>query len=330
MWAHQRMCSSVGIRWMALRLGWSFQEKWVWASTRPGIRVAPAPSTTVTPPTGIDRVPWATREIRLPCTRTSPAKAAVPLPSRTRTFMNRTLTGSPPSPGTGVPQETTVPGEASSRRAALEAHGNKLLRSLSSQGEGTSGEEPLPRVGVLDPDGADGAVLRRLQDLRLRIPGRVGHLGLAVGVVDEHPGGDGQARAVPDARAMVHPHAEAPPHHRQLTGSDLRVRIWMLGWYSSRSASRWNAGNRSASARNTSWPSSRARVTPRQKWMPAPNATWGFGLRPTSKRSGSGNAAGSRFADAIAQRSRSSLRITFPPSGTSSVAMRWVDFTGGS
>ena len=97
MCAHQRMCSSVGMRWMALRVGWSFQEKWVWASTRPGMRVAPPPSTVVTPLVGSARAPRATREMRLPCTRTSPGYGAAPVPSRIRTFVNRTLAMRPSS-----------------------------------------------------------------------------------------------------------------------------------------------------------------------------------------------------------------------------------------
>ena len=45
MCAHHRMCSSVGMRWMAVRLGWSFHEKCVCASVMPGISVAPRAST---------------------------------------------------------------------------------------------------------------------------------------------------------------------------------------------------------------------------------------------------------------------------------------------
>ncbi len=91
MWAHQRMCSSVGMRWISLRPGWSFQEKWVCASTRPGIRVAPAPSTVVTPAVGSARAPRAIREMRLPWMRTSPGYGRAPVPSKIRTFVNSTL-----------------------------------------------------------------------------------------------------------------------------------------------------------------------------------------------------------------------------------------------
>jgi hypothetical protein len=52
-----------------------FQEKCVWASVMPGIRVAPAASTTTAPLAGIMRVPGPlrlTRLMRLPWTSTSP------------------------------------------------------------------------------------------------------------------------------------------------------------------------------------------------------------------------------------------------------------------
>src|SRR5688572_21388804 len=85
------MCSSGGMRWMAERLGWSFHAKWVCASTIPGMSVAPWPSTTVTPAVGRERTPEDTREIRLPCTSTSPAKGCAPEASKMRTLVKRTL-----------------------------------------------------------------------------------------------------------------------------------------------------------------------------------------------------------------------------------------------
>ena len=60
------------------------------ASTMPGIRKAPAPSTTWAPTTGAERMPWplfTTREIRSPWTSTSPMKGASPPPSKTRTLV---------------------------------------------------------------------------------------------------------------------------------------------------------------------------------------------------------------------------------------------------
>ena len=42
------------MRWMPSRVAESFHEKCVWASTMPGISVAPAPSITVAPTVGID------------------------------------------------------------------------------------------------------------------------------------------------------------------------------------------------------------------------------------------------------------------------------------
>ena len=74
---------------MAFRLGWSFQEKWVCASTRPGINVAPAASMVCTPAGGVVRAPRATRRMRLPWTSTSPVYGCAPLPSKMRTLVNR-------------------------------------------------------------------------------------------------------------------------------------------------------------------------------------------------------------------------------------------------
>ncbi len=84
------MCSSGGMRWIASSVGWSFHEKWVCASTMPGIRKAPAPSTTRAPPTGAARTPLAlrtTRAIRSPWTSTSPMNGASPPPSKMRTLV---------------------------------------------------------------------------------------------------------------------------------------------------------------------------------------------------------------------------------------------------
>ena len=51
--AAQSVCSSGGITWMPSSEAALFQEKWVWDSVIPGIRVAPAPSMTVAPLVGI-------------------------------------------------------------------------------------------------------------------------------------------------------------------------------------------------------------------------------------------------------------------------------------
>ena len=75
------------MRWMPSRVAELFHEKCVWASTMPGISVAPAPSITVAPTVGIDRVPRPTRRMRLPWTRTSPAKGGAPEPSMIRTLV---------------------------------------------------------------------------------------------------------------------------------------------------------------------------------------------------------------------------------------------------
>ena len=66
------MCSSGGIFWMASSVLELVQPKCVCASHMPGIKVAPAPSITVTPVVATLREPRATREMRLPWIRTSP------------------------------------------------------------------------------------------------------------------------------------------------------------------------------------------------------------------------------------------------------------------
>ena len=71
-WAAQSVCSSGGIFWMASSVLELVQPKWVWASHMPGIRVAPAPSITVTPVVATLRDPRPTRAMRLPWIRTSP------------------------------------------------------------------------------------------------------------------------------------------------------------------------------------------------------------------------------------------------------------------
>src|SRR5687768_4465441 len=97
MCAHHRMCSSVGMRWIADRPGWSFQEKCVCASTMPGISVMPAQSTTIAPAPEVERRLRPTRAMRLPCTSTSPAYGCAPVASKTRAFVNRTFAiASPP------------------------------------------------------------------------------------------------------------------------------------------------------------------------------------------------------------------------------------------
>ncbi len=55
-------------------------------------------------------------------------------------------------------------------------------------------------------------------------------------------------------------------------------------------------GKRASSRPSAMRPSMRATFMPTQTWSPWPKATWRLGFLPTSKRSGSGNCAGSWFA----------------------------------
>ena len=59
--------------WMPASEAASFQEKWVWASVMPGIRVAPAASTTSASPAETPPALRPTATMRLPRTRTLPA-----------------------------------------------------------------------------------------------------------------------------------------------------------------------------------------------------------------------------------------------------------------
>src|SRR5688572_29008910 len=78
--------------WMADSVAASFQEKCVWASHIPGIKVAPPASITVAAPPLTEPPERLTRLIRLPSTSTLPRKGeALVLPSRTRTLVNSVL-----------------------------------------------------------------------------------------------------------------------------------------------------------------------------------------------------------------------------------------------
>jgi hypothetical protein len=58
---------------------------------RPGISVAPLPSTAVAPGAAIGRATGSTDLMRLPSTRTDPAKGGAPVQSSTLTFLNSVL-----------------------------------------------------------------------------------------------------------------------------------------------------------------------------------------------------------------------------------------------
>jgi len=114
------------------------------------------------------------------------------------------------------------------------------------------------------------------------------------------------------------------------TGRLLTERKVRLSWYSVSRLVDSRFGYLSASALNTSCPSTLAMVAPRQWCTPAPKATWGLGHRVMSKVSGSSNLLGSRLAEGVNQRKLCSFLSFFPLIYTSLVAIRWIDFTGGS
>ncbi len=87
------------------------------------------------------------------------------------------------------------------------------------------------------------------------------------------------------------------------------------------SASR-RPGSRLAMLAIASFISSRASWAPMHAWMPLPNAMCGFGARVMSKRSGSSNFSGSRFAAAGAMYTRSPALISRPRISWSSSVQR--------
>src|SRR3954470_4231330 len=87
----RRMCSSGGTNPNPSRSGVSRKDRWECDSIKPGIKVAPPPSTTRAPSGGIVEPCGATALMRFPSTNTWPANGGAPLQSSTLTFLNRTL-----------------------------------------------------------------------------------------------------------------------------------------------------------------------------------------------------------------------------------------------
>ena len=88
------------------------------------------------------------------------------------------------------------------------------------------------------------------------------------------------------------------------TGSASSERSPMMAFQASGPPARRRPGQPRANARKAAAISTRARCAPRQKWRPNPKPRWRSGFRPMSKRAGSVNWAGSRFA---APRSRTTI-----------------------
>src|SRR5262249_54581528 len=118
-------------------------------------------------------------------------------------------------------------------------------------------------------------------------------------LVKPEPAGRG---ALADAGADAQPAVDRYPPRRhsssQVTGSS---RTLAMAWPARNSSADMGTVIRSpgspvSSPRNASCNSIRASCAPRQWCAPAPKARWVLGARPTSSRSGSTNAAGSRFA----------------------------------
>src|SRR5581483_11749955 len=184
---------------------------------------------------------------------------------------------------------------------------------------GQAVEGNAPDGADLDPGGAD---------LGLALLGR-----LDVELLFLVPHGHADDVAVEGERSLDVPDGE--PHVVELrlhhdTSSALSERRWAAGAHRSGSVSSVRRSNRSARARKTSCPSTRATVAPRQRWMPWPKPTWGFGVRPMSNTSGWGKRSGSRLAEAMNHRTRSRALMVLPRSSTSETAMRSMLFTGGS
>src|SRR5262249_11809303 len=101
-------------------------------------------------------------------------------------------------------------------------------------------------------------------------------------------------------------------HSVGVNATGIRLMPWMNAeWSLSGGAGTRVSGRRWSSSSNITRISRRARFAPRQKWgPPPPKPTWSFGVRVTSNRYGSGNAASSRFAELY-------QRTTFSPARTS-------------
>ena len=93
-------------------------------------------------------------------------------------------------------------------------------------------------------------------------------------------------------------------------------------------STRRRSGIRSRTDRNTISPSVRDSGAPTQKWMPWPKARCRFGLRLMSKRSGSANWSGSRFAAPSIWKAVWPARSVRPRSSVSRVMTRGCRATG--
>ena len=118
-------------------------------------------------------------------------------------------------------------------RCRCSATGAVALSTTRSKPGASSREQALSGVGIFHEDGADRAILGRLQDVLFGVAGGIDGLGLPVIVEPEHPGGDALAHRIPHAHAVVNPDAEVSRHdaspQSQRTGRDFTERKAMLG-----------------------------------------------------------------------------------------------------
>src|SRR5438876_5866 len=200
---------------------------WAWGSVRPGISVAPLPSSTSAPSRGGVPPGRATAAIPLPSPSTSPRNGSPPLPSRTLTFVMRsTLTG-PASPDAGAvlafdPPWSRPPSRSPSATAPLfwghGADASTVLGRPARPGRPGAGRPPA------DPRRPAPPRASRLVPLNARLHPR------------EHPDGPDGARILIDGREVPPlalrrgPHAGAaaeapvrPPLHGLGAPADARV-----------------------------------------------------------------------------------------------------------
>src|ERR687883_1767156 len=77
-------------------------------------------------------------------------------------------------------------------------------------------EQPFPCLRILHDDGADGAILRRLQDLLHRVPLGIDRLRLALLVERKDLWGDGFTHRIANAYVVIHAYANLLSHDASL------------------------------------------------------------------------------------------------------------------
>src|SRR5262249_29745243 len=172
--AVRSVCSSGGVAPRSVPTRISVKERCACGSIRPGIRVAPRPCTPSAPSGSSAAFAGATAAIRLPLTRTWPAKGGAPLPSRMSTSLNSTarigkLSGAASAQHAAevVPRRLRGAAEKQQRRlvrrqlAAVRNHGFRFLAILDAcqifRVCDVAAAQPV--LGLGSPAGADAADL---------------------------------------------------------------------------------------------------------------------------------------------------------------------------